>query len=89
MPWARLCKNQDVKCAVGRHVINAADFEEDNPLEFSLSTTPKRGSRAFMQVLEGMPSSDCIIHDVTKGIGFMVIIPSKLGVASTCSRGRQ
>jgi hypothetical protein len=43
MPWDTSL-NQDVKCAVDRHVMNTADFSEDDPLKFSLST-PKRGAR--------------------------------------------
>jgi hypothetical protein len=42
MPW-NTSLNQDVKCAVDRHVMNTADSEEDDPLKFSLST-PKRGA---------------------------------------------
>jgi hypothetical protein len=78
MPWDTSL-NQDVKCAVDRHVMSTADFLEDDPLKFSLST-PKRGARAFMRVLEGVPSSERIIHDVTKVIESMVIVQSKSGV---------
>jgi hypothetical protein len=78
MPWDTSL-NQDVKCAVDRHIMNTADFLEDDPLKFSLAT-PKRGARAFMHVLEGLPSSEHIIHDVTKVIALMVIVQAKSGV---------
>jgi hypothetical protein len=78
MPWD-MSLNQDVKCAVDRHVMSTADFSEDDPLKFSLST-PKRGARAFKRVLEGVPSSKLIVHDITKVIASMVIVQSKLGV---------
>jgi hypothetical protein len=78
MPWDTSL-NQDVKCAVDRHVMSMADFEDDNPLKFSLST-PKRGARAFVRVLEGVPSSHRIIHDITKVIASMVLVQAKSGV---------
>jgi hypothetical protein len=37
MPWGTSL-NQDVKCAVDHHVMNMADFLEDDPLKFSLPT---------------------------------------------------
>ena len=78
MPWDTSLK-EDVKCAVDRHVMNTADFKEDNPLKFSLST-PKRGARAFMRVLQGVPSSGRIVHYDMKVVGSMVLVQAKLGV---------
>jgi hypothetical protein len=78
MPW-NTSLNQDVKYAVDRHVMNTADFEEDDPLMFSLST-PKRGARAFMRILEGGPSGERIIHDIKKVVGSMVLVQAKSGV---------
>jgi hypothetical protein len=78
MPWDTSL-NQDVKCAVDRHVMNTADFSEDDQLKFSLST-PKRGARAFKRVLKGVPSSERIVHNVTKVIASMVIFQAKPGV---------
>ena len=76
MSWDTFLK-EDVKCAADRHLMNTADFEEDNPLKFSFST-PKRGARAFMRVLQGVPSSGPIVHDIMKVMGCMVLVQAKL-----------
>jgi hypothetical protein len=64
MPWDTLL-NQDVKKAVKHHVNLTHDLHEDDPKKFTIST-PNRGSSAFCRVLENIPTSKRIIHDVRK-----------------------
>jgi hypothetical protein len=63
MPWDTSL-NQDVKAGVEKqHVAMTHDLDKSDPRKFSLST-PQRGSSAFIGVLESVPSSEGIIHDI-------------------------
>jgi hypothetical protein len=65
--------NQDVKAGVEKHVAMTHDLEQLDPRKFSLST-PQRGTFAFMQVLESVPSSERIIHNVRNVFKSLAIV---------------
>jgi hypothetical protein len=55
------------------------DLEEGDPQKFSIST-PQRGSSAFMRVLESVPSSERIIHEVKNVFKSLEIVRKEKGV---------
>ena len=77
MPWDTSL-NQDVKKAVEHHVNLTHELEENDPKKFSIST-PNRGSSAFLRVLEEIPTSKRIIHDVKKVLVSLEIVRKARG----------
>ena len=78
MPWDSSL-NQDVHAAVQRHVLLTLKLAVDDKRKFDLST-PKRGSSAYHRILEVVPGSRRIIHDVDKVFESMEIVRLALGV---------
>jgi hypothetical protein len=78
MPWDSSL-NQDVHAAVQRHVLLTLSLGVDDKRKFDMST-PKRGSSAYHRILEVVPSSERIIHDVNKVFESMEIVRLALGV---------
>jgi hypothetical protein len=78
MPWDTSL-NQNVKAGVERHVAMTHDLEEGDPRKFSIST-PQRGSSAFTRVLESVPSSERIIHDVRNVFTSLEIVRKAKGI---------
>jgi hypothetical protein len=71
--------NQDVHVVVQRHVLLTLKLAVDDNKKFDLSTL-KRGSWAYHRILEVVPNSNRIIHDVDKVVESMLIVKSALGV---------
>jgi hypothetical protein len=78
MPWDSSL-NQDVYAAVQRHVLLTLKLAVDDKQKFDLST-PKRGSSAYHRILEVVPSSERIIHDIDKVFESMLIVQKARGV---------
>jgi hypothetical protein len=78
MPWDSSL-NQDVHAAVQRHVLLTLALGVHDKRKFDMST-PKRGSWAYHRILEMVPSSARIVHDVNKVFESMEIVRLALGV---------
>jgi hypothetical protein len=78
MPWDSSL-NQDVHAAVQRHVLLTLALGVHDKRKFDMST-PKRGSWAYHRILEMVPSSDQIVHDVNKVFELMETVCLALGV---------
>jgi hypothetical protein len=78
MPWDSSL-NQDVHAAVQRHVLLTLSLAVDDKHKFDLST-PNRGSSAYHRILEVVPSSNRIIHDIDKVFESMQIVWLARGV---------
>ena len=64
MPWDTNL-NSDVKNSVQMHIDLTRKLDDDDERKFLLST-PKRGVKSFLRVLEGCPSSRRIVQDTIK-----------------------
>jgi hypothetical protein len=62
-----------VHAAVQQHILLTLKLAIDDKQKFNLST-PKRGSSAYHRILEKIPSSKRIIHDVDKVFDSMLIV---------------
>jgi hypothetical protein len=78
MPWDSSL-NQDVHAAVQRHILLTLKLAVTDIRKFDLST-PKRGSSAYHRILQVVPSSEQIIHDVDKVFNSMLIVKCALGM---------
>jgi hypothetical protein len=78
MPWDSSL-NEDVHAAVQRHVLLTLSLGVDDKRKFDMST-PKRGSSAYHRILEMVPCSERITHDVNKVFESMEIVRLALGV---------
>lgn len=62
MPWD-VALNQDLHDGVNRHCLLTSNLEEEDESKFSI-TTPKRGTSAYLRVLEGVPKPNRIARDM-------------------------